>query len=147
MPASCWACPAPLLLSNMLIFGVPVCIWFVQVPPICHAETSPHATWLTESRDGHRDHALCSPKGKLVAAFWESTCTCGMAILILVPSIHPPAALLEWVAIFSGQQPCSAFSNLMAVGFIRRYCLSLRLLPPRTLVGGSCKGGIFINGK
>lgn len=128
MPGSCWACPAPWLLSSMMIFVVTVCTWFVQVPPICHSETSPHAAWLTESRDGHRDQIPSSPKGKLVAAFSQGSCAYGMAVLILVLSIHLPAALLEWVAIFSGQQPCSAFSNLMAVGFIRRECLSLRLL-------------------
>lgn len=85
-----------------------------------------------ESRDGHRDHTPSSPKGKLVAAFSQGTRMCGMAVFILLPSIHPPAAVLEWVAI-SGQQPCSAFSNLTAVGFIRRCFLSLRLLSLSTL--------------
>lgn len=131
MLGSCWACPAPLLLSSMLILGVTVCTWFVQVPPMCHAETSPHTAWLVESRDDQRDHVLSSPKEKRVAAFSQGSCTCGMAVLVLVPSIHPPAPLLEWVAVFSGQQPCSAFSNLMAVGFIRRDCLSLRAVLQR----------------
>lgn len=100
---------------------------------MCHAETSPHAAWLIQSRDDQRDHGPSSLKGKLVATFLRGSCMCGMAVLVLVPSIHPPVVLLEWVAIFSGQQSCSDFSSCKAVGFIRRYCFSLGFLSPCTL--------------
>lgn len=47
----------------------------------------------------------------------------------MVLSIHPPVALLEWVVVFSGQQPGFAFSHFTAVGFLRKYHLSFRSSP------------------
>lgn len=88
-PGSCWACPTPLLLSSVLLGGVAVCTWFGQVSPMYHAGTSPHAAWLEESGDGHRGHTLGLLKGKLAATFSQGSCIHGMAILIVVPSMHP----------------------------------------------------------
>lgn len=100
MPISKISC-CSLMLHARILLGLPsspVTVWHVDFLVSlfalglsrCHPCVMQRALpVLPESRDGHRDNAQSSPKGKLVPPFLQGSCTRDVAVLIVVPSIHP----------------------------------------------------------